>query len=187
MSKSAQKILITAEALFNQYSFIAVGVDLIRDQSGCSKTTMYTYFKNKQQLIAQVLQQRDDRFRLALAQAVNGLSGVEALEKIYDWHVQWFQAEHFKGCLFNRACAESTAQDVEALAIAQAHKHWLQQFIQQHCLELKAAPQIATLFFLIIEGLINHFMLHGFDQQQAATTKTTLFNCIQLLESTAVR
>ena len=48
MSKSADKILKTAENLFNKHSFVAVGVDLIRDESGCSKTTMYTYFKNKQ-------------------------------------------------------------------------------------------------------------------------------------------
>ena len=40
MSKSAQKILATAEKLFNENSFVAVGVDLIRDESGCSKTTM---------------------------------------------------------------------------------------------------------------------------------------------------
>ena len=47
MSKSALKILDTAEKLFNENSFVGVGVDLIRDESGCSKTTMYTYYKNK--------------------------------------------------------------------------------------------------------------------------------------------
>jgi hypothetical protein len=53
MSKSALKILDTAEKLFNENSFVGVGVDLIRDESGCSKTTMYTYYKNKNQLICQ--------------------------------------------------------------------------------------------------------------------------------------
>ena len=40
MSKSAHKILDTAEKLFYENSFVGVGVDLIRDESGCSKTTM---------------------------------------------------------------------------------------------------------------------------------------------------
>ncbi|MCW1290083.1 TetR/AcrR family transcriptional regulator, partial [Acinetobacter baumannii] len=34
MSKSALKILDTAEKLFNENSFVGVGVDLIRDESG---------------------------------------------------------------------------------------------------------------------------------------------------------
>lgn len=187
MSKSAEKILSTAETLFNQSSFVAVGVDLIRDQSGCSKTTMYTYFKNKQQLIAQVLRQRDARFRDALQQAVGGVSGIAALEKIYDWHTQWFQADHFKGCLFIRAFAESTPQDIETRSIVHAHKTWMRQLIEQHSLALKASVDISALFFLILEGLISQFLLQGFDHQVAATTKSTLFNCIQLLENSAVR
>ncbi len=66
MSKSAIKILNTAEALFNQHSFSSVGVDLIRDESGCSKTTLYTHFTNKQHLVEAVLARRDQRFRANL-------------------------------------------------------------------------------------------------------------------------
>ena len=84
MSKSAQKILNTAEQLFNQQSFSGVGVDLIRDESGCSKTTLYTYFKNKHQLVYSVLQTRDERFRQSLLTAVQEFEGLEALEKIYE-------------------------------------------------------------------------------------------------------
>lgn len=66
MSKSALKILDTAEKLFNENSFVGVGVDLIRDESGCSKTTMYTYYKNKNQLVKSVLVARDERFKQSL-------------------------------------------------------------------------------------------------------------------------
>ena len=108
MSKSAIKILTTAEELFNKNSFTSVGVDLIRDESGCSKTTMYTYFKNKHQLVVEVLKQRDLRFRQSLMEYVADAQGIDALEQIYDWHMLWFQQDHFKGCLFVRAVAEST-------------------------------------------------------------------------------
>ena len=66
MSKSAQKILATAEKLFNENSFVAVGVDLIRDESGCSKTTMYTYYKNKSHLVESVLIARNEKFKQSL-------------------------------------------------------------------------------------------------------------------------
>ena len=99
MSKSAIKILYTAEQLFNQNSFNGVGVDLIRDESGCSKTTMYTYFKNKQQLVVSVLKARDQRFRESLKNFTAETSDLPAIERIFDWHIQWFQQDTFKGCL----------------------------------------------------------------------------------------
>ncbi|MFH4338231.1 TetR/AcrR family transcriptional regulator, partial [Acinetobacter baumannii] len=102
MSKSALKILDTAEKLFNENSFVGVGVDLIRDESGCSKTTMYTYYKNKNQLVKSVLVARDERFKQSLLGYVGDATGLEAINKILDWHTNWFRQDFFKGCLFVR-------------------------------------------------------------------------------------
>lgn len=182
MSKSANKILHTAERLFNQQSFVAVGVDLIRDQSGCSKTTMYTYFNNKQQLIEQVLEQRDQRFRQSLNTALSDRTGIDALEMIYEWHMQWFQDSDFKGCLFIRALAESMQEDHRIGSITHAHKKWLQQIIEQQCINFKAKDKISDLCFLMLEGLISRFLVENFNPEIANLTKTTLFDCIQFLE-----
>ena len=96
MSKSALKILDTAEKLFNENSFVGVGVDLIRDESGCSKTTMYTYYKNKNQLVKSVLVARDERFKQSLLGYVGDATGLETINKILDWHTNWFRQDFFK-------------------------------------------------------------------------------------------
>lgn len=183
MSKSADKILKTAEQLFNQQSFSGVGVDLIRDESGCSKTTLYTYYSNKHQLVQNVLQARDLRFRESLQAAVDGLQGVDALKKIYDWHIQWFQSDHFKGCLFVRAVGESSPDDHSIIAIAQQHKQWVRFLIQTQALKLKRGQDITQLMYLQLEGLINQFLVEGFQAQTAAMSRALIFDVIESFQA----
>ena len=182
MSKSAEKILNTAEQLFNQYSFNAVGVDLIRDESGCSKTTLYTYFKNKQQLVAAVLQKRDNSFQQSLVDYLAGTYGVTALEKIFDWHVMWFQQQHFKGCLFVRAVAESSRQDTEILAIVQRHKHEIYALIAHHAQDLKQAQTVTELCYNFLEGLISRCLVDGFQADVVTQNKQIMLTLIQHLQ-----
>ena len=165
--------MTTAEQLFNQNSFNSVGVDLIRDKSGCSKTTMYTHFQNKQQLVIEVLKQRDLVFRENLTHAVGNSTGLDAIEKIYDWHVSWFQMDQFKGCLFVRAVAEASShQDIEIINISKLHKKWVRTYIQQQILDdFYNAEDIAELIFNLLEGLISRFLVDGFDQKIADQTK----------------
>ena len=164
MSKSALKILSTAERLFNQHSFTGVGVDLIRDESGCSKTTMYTYYKNKNQLVNAVLVARDQHFKEQLLAFVGEQQGKEALYKILDWHIQWFKKDDFKGCLFVRAVAEANDVDQALTLIVQQHKQWIKELIFTHCVHDNRA-QISDLIYTLIEGLISRFLVDGFDQQ----------------------
>ena len=181
MSKSAAKILSTAEQLFNQHSFNAVGVDLIRDESGCSKTTLYTYFKNKQQLVAAVLQKRDTHFRQSLSDFVGDTQDLAALEKIFDWHVLWFQQDHFKGCLFVRAVAESNQDDQDIISISKAHKQWIKVLIAQNC-NIPNGEALSELIYTVIEGLISRFLVDGFDETLAINMKNSinqLFNIHQ--------
>ena len=181
MSKSALKILNTAERLFNQNSFVGVGVDLIRDESGCSKTTMYTYFKNKSQLVVSVLQARDVRFRESLSGFVGDAVGLDGLKKLYDWHMQWFQTDTFKGCLFVRAVAESSQQDQEILAISQSHKVWVRDLIYQVTAGLNNREEITDMVFNVIEGMISRIMVEHYDQKVANQTWHNLEKIVQLI------
>ncbi|MFC6052444.1 TetR family transcriptional regulator [Acinetobacter sp. Ac_877] len=182
MSKSADKILKTAENLFNKHSFVAVGVDLIRDESGCSKTTMYTYFKNKQHLVYEVLKKRDQRFRSSLVEATANKNGMDALDAIYDWHIQWFQSDYFKGCLFVRAVGESSPAENEIHQLSQNHKTWLYDFIYAKAKKLEQAKEITELFHTQIEGLISRFMVEKFNKDVAMKQKKMIFQLINFLQ-----
>ncbi|MBF7688096.1 TetR/AcrR family transcriptional regulator [Acinetobacter rathckeae] len=176
MSKSALKILETAEKLFNKNNFIGVGVDAIRDESGCSKTTMYTYFKNKNQLVMSVLQARDQRFKHSLFEYIGTAKGVHAIDKIFEWHIAWFQQHDFKGCLFVRAVAESSnEQDIREIAIA--HKQWIKQLIEKHC-TMAEKPHLHELIYTLIEGLISRCLVDGFDPILANDIKQNINNLL---------
>lgn len=179
MSKSANKILNTAEELFNQYSFTSVGVDLIRDESGCSKTTMYTYFKNKQQLVTEVLKQRDFNFRESLKQAIDHAVGLEAIQKIYDWHMNWFQTDHFKGCLFVRAVAESDSENLEIKTISLEHKIWVRELILHHSKQISDDLMLGEMIYNLIEGLISRFLVEGFNPEIAQGQKEWIVQMIE--------
>lgn len=164
MSKSAKKILDTAEQLFNAQSFNAVGVDLIRDRSGCSKTTMYTYYKNKSQLVQAVLVSRDQKFRQGLTGSIANAEGLAAIKRVFDWHVNWFQQDTFKGCLFVRAVGEFDADENGISVHAVAHKLWIKQLIERHCIESQH-PEAAEGVYTLLEGLISRSLVEGFNQQ----------------------
>ncbi len=174
MSKSAHKILDTAEKLFYENSFVGVGVDLIRDESGCSKTTMYTYFKNKNQLVKSVLQARDEKFRNSLVAYVAGETGRAALDKLIDWHLLWFQEDNFKGCLFVRAVAESHLGDQDIIMVSKEHKIWIRNLIAQYLASFSNADVLVEIIYTLIEGLISRFLVEGYDIKVAAEIKNSI-------------
>lgn len=154
MSKSALKILNTAEKLFNEQGFVAVGVDVIRDQSGCSKTTMYTYYQNKNQLIKSVLTHRDAQFQKSLYAYVGDDQGQDAIDKIFDWHQAWFEQEDFRGCLFVRAVAELQYQDTDIIEISQQHKMMIKKLIRKNAEHFCDPEIMAEIIYTLLEGLI---------------------------------
>jgi AcrR family transcriptional regulator len=174
MSKSAHKILDTAEKLFYENSFVGVGVDLIRDESGCSKTTMYTYFKNKNQLVKSVLEARDEKFRNSLVAYVAGETGRAALDKLIDWHLLWFQEDNFKGCLFVRAVAESHLGDQDIIMVSKEHKIWIRNLIAQYLRSMPNADALVEIIYTLIEGLISRFLVEGYDVKVAAEIKKSI-------------
>ncbi|ENX00293.1 hypothetical protein F900_01963 [Acinetobacter modestus] len=174
MSKSAHKILDTAEKLFYENSFVGVGVDLIRDESGCSKTTMYTYFKNKNQLVKSVLEARDEKFRNSLVAYVAGETGRAALDKLIDWHLLWFQEDNFKGCLFVRAVAESHVGDQDIIMVSKEHKIWIRNLIAQYLRSMPNADALVEIIYTLIEGLISRFLVEGYDVKVAAEIKNSI-------------
>ena len=70
MTKTTKRIIETAERLFYNDGFNITGVDLIRDEAKCSKTTMYKNIGNKDDLTLSVLKNRDEKFRRSLSSFV---------------------------------------------------------------------------------------------------------------------
>ena len=154
MKKTSKLIADTAEQLFYQKGFGNVGVDEIRDQSGCSKTTLYKYFGNKDNLIFEILKIRDSRFKQQLTEAIADLDYYESIMQIFKWHLDWFNQDDFNGCLFVRA-KEEIHNDKAVQQLVIEHKEFIRKLIHD---QLPKTPQQTTLtnqLMVILEGLIN--------------------------------
>ncbi|MBV7434400.1 TetR/AcrR family transcriptional regulator [Cardiobacteriaceae bacterium TAE3-ERU3] len=163
MKNSGKKILDTAERLFYRDGFGHVGVDTIRDESGCAKTTMYHHFGSKEKLIHEVLKYRDERLRTSLQAFIGDeVCGREAVYKVFDWFHQRFIAQDFNGCLFVRAAAEL---DDEAKSIAIVHKRAVTDFI---CAKLQPdanARVISEQLVVLLEGMVNIYTIYEADTE----------------------
>ncbi len=57
------ELLQKALKIFYRAGFHATGMDLFAAETGISKTSMYKYFRTKEDLILAVLRPRDENFR----------------------------------------------------------------------------------------------------------------------------
>ena len=62
-SLKREQLLDIAIGLFNERGYHASGIDLILEEAGIAKTTLYRHFKTKEDLIVAVLKTIDERSR----------------------------------------------------------------------------------------------------------------------------
>ena len=80
-----EKLLDTAEYLFYERGYQAVGMDEIRSTSGLSLKRIYALVGNKEQLAVSMLRRRDDKWHADLKAYVDKASEDRHLVAIFDW------------------------------------------------------------------------------------------------------
>ena len=159
MKKTYRLIADTAEQLFYQKGFGNVGVDEIRDQSGCSKTTLYKHFGNKDNLIFEVLKLRDLRFKQELTEAIADLDQQQSIIQILKWHLDWYNQDDFNGCLFVRA-REEIHNDNAIKELVMEHKEFIRNLIRDKLRQNPHNEAITNQLMVIIEGLSNISLIY---------------------------
>lgn len=159
-------LLATAARLFNAEGFRKTGIDLILAESGVSKATLYKHFRSKEALILAVLEWRHQTFSDVLISAADqALLEVEPQQNdsvlvvtLFEQLAQWFGSEDFNGCYFIRACLEYGLSDEQIRDCSVAHKLSLQNYMEQHLLQVavenKAA--LAQQLLVLMDGAIVH-------------------------------
>ena len=155
MKKTYELIIKTAEKLFYRTGFSSVGVDDIRDMSGCSKTTLYNHFGSKDKLIVKVLKHRDSIFRSKLEDSITGLNGKNAILEIFKWHKKWFSEVDYNGCLFMRAVEEMRETLPCVSDILKEHKEFVRGLIYSKLEDYSDKESLTNKLMVILEGLIN--------------------------------
>lgn len=163
-SKARQRILETADRLFYEVGFRAVGIDRIIAESGVAKATLYAHFASKDDLILAVLKHRE-RSTDAFFHASMARHAVAEgpLGPFFGALREWFASPGFRGCAFQNASAELADPSHPGAAFSRDFKRrfgsFLQGLIEGSCGPGAAAHAPAV--FLLVEGAIVSAAMQG--------------------------
>lgn len=127
-----ERILETASGLFYRRGVRAVGVDLVVEEAGVAKTSLYRHFRTKDELIAAFLAREDEDFwstwdRVAEREQYDA---ARELEAHLEWIAEHIGRPHYRGCPQLNVAAEFPDRDHPARKVAAAHKRELRRRLE---------------------------------------------------------
>ncbi len=132
MSRSIKKetLLKVAERLFYEHGFRGVGLKQIISEANVATMTLYNHFPSKDNLVEEVLKQREERYWSYLDAHVETDSDSPFILAA-EAHGRWLKEQSYKGDMFLRAIEDYAGTDNEIENIARGHKTKLLQYFQQ--------------------------------------------------------
>lgn len=118
-----ERILATASDLFYKRGVRAVGVDLVTEQAGVAKTSLYRHFPTKDDLIVAFLEREDDEF-WSVWDDVAARHTDDPIGEL-DAHMHWIGERlaraNYRGCPQINVAAEFAEHDHPARNVARTH------------------------------------------------------------------
>lgn len=158
MTPVGERVAATASRLFYARGIRAVGVELIADEAGTTKKTLYDRFGSKDALVVLYLRRRAALWQ---AEAMTYLDehhpapGVERVLGVFDALGSWL-AEQWRGCAFVNAYAEVAGTDHPATPVIRAEKAWMRKLFTALAEEagVDDADRLGAQLHLLYEGAI---------------------------------
>lgn len=117
------RLIQAATRLFCKYGINATGIDAIVSEAGTAKTTLYTLFGSKADLVEAVLRSESRIWRDWFFAAIETASGPRAkLDAIFPVLKRWFSENDYSGCVFINAVGEHDKAETRLRAITLQHK-----------------------------------------------------------------
>lgn len=164
MGRSMKKdtILQVAERLFYEHGFRGVGLKQIINEANVATMTLYNHFSSKENLVEEVLKQREERYWSYLDFHVEMDSDSPFILAV-EAHGRWLKEQSYKGDMFLRAIEDYAGTDNEIENIARGHKAKLLKYFQ--LLAQKKGKDnekdLALQFTLLLEGTTSMTTLIG--------------------------
>ncbi len=155
MNKRDQ-IIESSYEIFYRQGFHACGVELLAQNAGVTKRTLYSYFASKDDLIAASLTHRHTQFIEQMQAVLNTYSPQKIATGYLDFLRGWIESANFYGCMFINACAEYADVQNPLHQQAKAHKEAVKEILRARfqSAEFVQAQAMADLLFINGEGLI---------------------------------
>jgi AcrR family transcriptional regulator len=134
--KRAEKrnhLIDVAADLFNRNGYHAAGVDLLIEEAGIAKTTLYRHFETKEHLILAALGRIDENYRDDMRRFVEerGRTPQDRILATFDYLERWFESGTFRGCPFINAASEFGDATSPIFQEAAAHKRLVVAYFEE--------------------------------------------------------
>ncbi|KZF03387.1 MULTISPECIES: TetR/AcrR family transcriptional regulator [unclassified Rhodococcus (in: high G+C Gram-positive bacteria)] len=156
LTPAGERILTVASELFYARGIRAVGVDLIAEEAGTTKKTLYDRFGSKDGLVQRYLTRRYALWCDHVTEFVDALEpGDTRILGVYDALDVWMRDNH-RGCGFVNAFAEFGGTDSPVLAIIESEKAWTRSLFARLATEAgyPDAEQLGTRLSVLHEGAV---------------------------------
>ncbi len=168
ITPKAERILETASTLFYDQGIHAVGVDLVAQESGVTKRTLYDRFGSKEALVIAYLERREAMWRevLLLELEEHAVPGIDQILAVFH-AAKSMHDDLSKGCSAINARAEEAA-DVDGSAVTElvvAQKAWMRELFERLCHEagFADAAQLGRQLQLLYDGALVSFGTRAVD------------------------
>lgn len=151
-----QRILDTATQLFYAEGVRAVGIDLVIAQAQVAKTSLYRYFRTKDDLVAAFLEGEDRAFWQQWDEAIarNGPDPARELDGLLKWVGERVARPGYRGCPQLNVAAEFADPSHPARVVSARHKLEQRARLTALCkrLGVKKPELCASQLSLLIDG-----------------------------------
>ncbi|HSV52215.1 MAG TPA: TetR/AcrR family transcriptional regulator [Burkholderiaceae bacterium] len=151
-----QRILDTASHLFYNEGVRAVGIDLVIDRAQVAKTSLYRYFRTKDDLVAAFLEREDKEFWQQWDEVVarHGPDASSELDGLLKWVGERVARPGYRGCPQLNVAAEFADPQHPARVISARHRLEQRRRLAVLCKRLGARkPELcASQLSLLIDG-----------------------------------
>ncbi|HBD13548.1 MAG TPA: TetR family transcriptional regulator [Porticoccaceae bacterium] len=158
MTSKREQLIQTAVTLFAKNGFHNTGIDLIAEQAGVTKRTMYRHFRSKEELILAALRDYDARFRNRFMQSVESKwdDPKDRLLGIFEVAYDWFTGNDFYGCMFINAIGEYSESHSAIREVCKEFKRLMLGYYSKLAKEAGAQnpEHLAEQLSLLFEGAI---------------------------------
>ena len=156
---SRERLIQTADRLFYEHGFHAIGLDRVIGEVGVTKTTFYNHFESKDDLILAVLDARDRREISEWMGIMRTRAGAEPRQRmlvLFDILHEWYTKEEFRGCMFINATAQFPAPHDPIHLAAGKHGERLYQEVRDMAAQAGAAEPdvLAAQLMLVVAGVL---------------------------------
>jgi AcrR family transcriptional regulator len=165
------RILRTASELFYKRGVRAVGVDLVVEEAGVAKTSLYRHFRTKDDLIAAFLAREDEDFWSQWDRVAKLIDDKHKSDPTceLDAHLAWIAERvsrpNYRGCPQLNVAAEFPDADHPARLVASAHKLELRRRLKAIAerMRVKRPDELAGQLSLLINGAFvsSHVLVPG--------------------------